>query len=95
MKEKSIILPLGSKILIEPVDEAIKKGGKAFMPETESKEERKKSSQGKVIAVGSEYQGELKRGDRIYYDRFAGEYFIIEDKEFYAVRAEDVFVVLR
>ena len=87
-------IPLQSKLLIEPLDDAINKGGKAYAPETE-KEDRKKSSQGKIVAVGSEYKGELKKGDIVFYDKFGGEYFVIDGKEFYAVREDDVFVVLR
>lgn len=88
------ICPLQSKILIEPVDEVSEVKGKAYIPETE-REERKKSSKGKVIAVGNEYEGELKKGDLCYFDKFAGEYFIINGKEFYAIRQDDIFVVLR
>lgn len=88
-------IPLQNKILISPVDEAIKAGGKAFIPDTETKEDRKKSSKGKIVATGKEYEGELRKNDSVYYDRFAGEYFIIEGTEFYAVNPESVFVVLK
>lgn len=87
-------IPLQSKILIEPVDEVSEVKGKAYIPETE-KEERKKSSKGKVVAVGKDYDGELKKGDLCYFDKFGGEYFIINGKEFYAIRPDDVYVVLR
>ena len=85
--------PLQNKILIEPADDIAEVKGKAYVPETE-REERKKSSKGKVVAVGKDYEGELKKGDITYFDKFAGEYFIIEGKEFYCLRPDDVFVRL-
>ena len=93
--KKQIPVPLQNKVLICPTDEAINKGGKAFIPETETRDERKKSSQGKVVALGSEYLGELKKGDDIFFDKFSGEYFVINNVEYYAVLPESVYVVLR
>jgi len=89
-----MLKPTGNKILIEPVDETVDVKGKAYAPETE-KEERKKSSKGKIVAVGVDYEGELKKGEVIFYDKFGGEYFVIESKEYYCVRPDDVFVVIR
>lgn len=87
-------IPLQSKILIEPADDVAEVKGKAYVPETE-KEERKKSYKGKVVGLGKDYEGELKKGDLCYFDKFGGEYFIINGKEYYAIRQDDVFVVLK
>ena len=79
-------IPLQSKLLIEPLDDAINKGGKAYAPETE-KEDRKKSSQGKIVAVGSEYKGELKKGDIVNLSEVVAS-ILINDKKAESVDEE-------
>ena len=96
MEEKTKLKPspLGNKVLIQPLEFTEKQTGRAYIPETE-KEEKRKSEKGKIVAVGKDYDGELKKGEIIFYDKFGGEYFNINGKEYYAVRPDDIFVVLR
>ena len=85
--------PVADKILILPEIPEVKKGG-AFMPDT-SKEEKKKPSQGKIVATGSEYKGQLKKGQIVLYDKFGPEYFTIENIEYAATIEDNIFVVLK
>ena len=91
---KQIPVPLQNKVLILPLETLTKQTGRAYAPETE-KEDKKKSEKGKIIELGKEYSGELKRNDIVFFDKFSGEYFVINSQEYYCVIPESVFVVLK
>lgn len=96
MKSKTLQtpIPLMDKILIKPLETLTKQVGRAYVPETE-KSESKKSEKGEVVALGPEYKGDLKKREIIFFDKFGGEYFIINNIEYYAVSPDCIYVVLR
>ena len=61
----SQIIPLENRILVEPVDDSLK----SDIRRTET-EEKKRPQKGRVLAVGKEYTGILKKGDLVYYEKF-------------------------
>ena len=83
------IIPLLDRILVEPIDENSK--SIVLRPETE---ERKRPERGRVVAVGKEYKGELKKGDEIMYQKFGPEMFEVEGKKFYCGAPEDFYLKL-
>lgn len=87
------MIPIADKILILPMETLQKTKGKALLPETE-KEEKKKPSQGKIIAVGPDYKGQLKKGDIILFDKYGPEYFTVDGKEYAATIEDNIYIKL-
>lgn len=85
------VRPLGENVLIEPEKQEKKTGSGIYLPETASKE---KPQQGKVIAVGESKKIEVKKGQKVIYNRYSGTEVEIESKEYLIVKAEDIVAVL-
>lgn len=91
------IKPLQDRILVERVEEEIKKGG-IIIPDTA----KEKPQQGKVIAVGpgrvddkgNRIPMEVKKGDYILFGKYAGNEIRLEDKEYLIVREDDVLAII-
>jgi len=91
------IKPLHDHILVERIEEEVKKGG-IIIPDTA----KEKPQQGKVIAVGDGRRDEkgnrialdVKEGDRILFGKYAGNEIKIEEKEYLIIREDDVLGVI-
>ncbi len=91
------IKPLQDRILVERIEEEVKKGG-IIIPDTA----KEKPQQGKVIAVGSgrvDDKGnripmEVKKGDYILFGKYAGNEVRIDDKEYLIMREDDVLGII-
>ncbi|KPK64220.1 molecular chaperone GroES [candidate division WOR_3 bacterium SM23_42] len=91
------IKPLHDHILVERIEEEVKKGG-IIIPDTA----KEKPQQGKVIAVGSGRRDEkgnrippeVKKGDTILFGKYAGTEMKIEDKEYLIIREDDVLGII-
>ena len=91
------IKPLHDHILVERVEEEVKKGG-IIIPDTA----KEKPQQGKVIAVGDGRRDEkgntiplgVKKGDIILFGKYAGTEMKIEDKEYLIIREDDVLGIV-
>lgn len=71
------IIPLENKILIEPIDDT----EKSIVRKAET-EEKKRSQKGRVLAVGNTYEGILKKGDIVYFQKYNVEAIEVEGKEY-------------
>ncbi|NCU41911.1 MAG: co-chaperone GroES [Candidatus Moranbacteria bacterium] len=85
------VRPLGENVLVEPEKQEKKTGSGIYLPETVSKE---KPQQGKIIAVGESKKIEVKKGQKVIYNRYSGTEVEIESKEYLIVKAEDIVAVL-
>ncbi len=91
------IKPLQDRILVERVEEEVKKGG-IIIPDTA----KEKPQQGKVIAVGSgriDDKGnripmEVKKGDYILFGKYSGNEIRIGDEEYLIMREDDVLAIV-
>ncbi len=91
------IKPLQDRILVERIEEEVKKGG-IIIPDTA----REKPQQGKVIAVGpgrvddkgNRIPMEVKKGDYILFGKYSGNEIRIEDREYLIMREEDVLGII-
>jgi chaperonin GroES len=93
---KNEIIPRGLWVLVEPVEEDIKKTTSGILlPQTEESEQK---AQGMVIAIGEEVKG-LKVGDKVIYGAYAGEQLkTIEDekeKEYKLLLDEDIIAFIK
>jgi len=91
------IRPLQDRILVERIEEEVKKGG-IIIPDSA----KEKPQQGKVIAVGSgrvDDKGnriamEVKKGDIILFGKYSGNEIRIGEEEHLIMREEDVLAVI-
>ncbi len=91
------IKPLQDRILVERVEEEVKKGG-IIIPDTA----KEKPQQGKVIAVGpgrlddkgNRIPMEVKKGDYILFGKYSGNEIRIGDEEYLIMREDDVLAII-
>lgn len=90
--------PLGSRVVIKPLErEEMTKSG-IVLPDTA----KEKPQEGKVLAVGpgdrdedgKRVPVELKVGDRVLYQKYAGTEFKIDDEELLILSEKDVLAVV-
>ena len=91
------IRPLQDRILVERIEEEVKKGG-IIIPDSA----KEKPQQGKVIAVGpgrvdekgTRIPMEVKKGDIILFGKYSGNEIRIGDDEHLIMREDDVLAVI-
>jgi len=91
------IRPLQDRILVERIEEEVKKGG-IIIPDTA----KEKPQQGRVIAVGpgrfdesgKRIPMEVKKGDYILFGKYAGNEIRIGDEEHLIMREDDVLAII-
>ena len=91
------IKPLGDKILVQVLEAEEKTKGGIILPDT-AKEEK---TEGKVVAVGGgktlesgKVQPlEVKKGDRVIYNKYAGDEIIIDGKKHKVLKETEVLAV--
>jgi chaperonin GroES len=93
------IRPLGDRILIERLEEAVQKSpGGIIIPDTA----KEKPTQGKVVAVGPGRRAEdgslikpdVQEGDRVLFGKWGGTDVKIDGKEYVILKEEDVYGVV-
>ena len=93
-----MIKPIGDRVVIEVAEVELKTKSGIIMPET-SKE---KPQKGKVVAVGTgkvldngtRLAPEVKVGDEILFNKYAGSEVKVDDKEYLVIRESDILAIL-
>ena len=91
------VRPLQDRILVERLEEEVKKGG-IIIPDSA----KEKPQQGKVISVGPGRHDEkgtlvpmsLKKGDTILFGKYSGNEIRIGEEELLIMREDDVLAVV-
>ena len=91
------VRPLQDRILVERIEEEVKKGN-IIIPDTA----KEKPQQGKIIAVGpgridesgKRVPMDVKKGDIILFGKYSGNEIKVNDKELLIMREEDVLAVI-
>lgn len=91
------IKPLQDRILVERVEEEEKVGG-IIIPDTA----KEKPQKGTIIAVGPGRKDEngklisieLKKGDTVLFNKYAGTEIKVEGKEYLLMREDDVMALV-
>lgn len=86
--------PLQDRLLVEYTDEPDMSAGGIYIPDTA----KEKPQKGKVIAAGPGKEDEdgtfvkidVKAGDIVLFEKYAGSKIIIDDKEYLIIREDDV-----
>jgi chaperonin GroES len=92
------IKPLHDHIIVERVEEEVRKGG-IIIPDTA----KEKPQQGKVVAVGDGRRDEkgnkipleVKKDDIILFGKYAGTEIKLAEKDYLIIREEDVLGIVK
>lgn len=93
------IRPLQDRIIVKQLEEEEKSAGGIIIPDTA----KEKPHQGKVVAVGNGKLMEdgkirpldVKVGDRVLFEKFAGTTIKIEGEEYMIMREEEILAILQ
>jgi chaperonin GroES len=91
------VRPLHDRILVERIEEEVRKGG-IIIPDSA----KEKPQQGKVIAAGPGRVDEngkriamdVKKGDSILFGKYSGNEIRVGDEEYLIMREEDVLAII-
>jgi chaperonin GroES len=91
------IRPLQDRILVKRIDEEAKTKGGIIIPDTA----KEKPQEGKVVAVGKGKVTEdgklqpldVKKGDRVLFNKYSGSEVNIDGEEHLIMREEDVLAI--
>lgn len=78
--------PLGSRVLIKPLEQESKTASGLLLPETA----KEKPQTGLVVAVGDDEEIKLKVSDRILFAKYSGSEFKLDGTEYLLLEANDV-----
>lgn len=80
------IQPLGTRVLIKPLDQESKTASGLYIPETA----KEKPQTGLVIAVGDSEEVCLKVNDKVLFPKYTGTEFKIDGEEYLLMECSDV-----
>jgi len=78
--------PLGSRVLIKPLEQESKTTSGLLLPETA----KEKPQTGLVVAVGDDQEVKLKVNDKILFAKYSGSEFKLDGIEYLLLEANDV-----
>ena len=85
------IKPLGARLIVKPIDEPEQTSAGLYLPDTA----KEKSMEGEVVAVGKlDDDYKVNVGDRIIYQKYAGNKIVLDDEEYLILEQNDVLAVL-
>lgn len=91
--------PLADRVVVKPLEEKEMKKGGIIIPDTA----KEKPTEGTVIAVGpgkiSEKTGEriapeVKKGDKVLYNKYSGTEVTVEGEEYLIIRDSDILATV-
>jgi len=80
------IQPLGTRVLIKPLDQEPKTASGLYIPETA----KEKPQTGIVVAVGDSEEVCLKVNDKVLFPKYTGTEFKIDGEEYLLMECSDV-----
>ncbi len=78
--------PLGSRVLIKPLEQEGKTSAGLYLPETA----KEKPQTGLVVAVGDDEEIKLKVNDKILFAKYSGSEFKLDGTDYLLLEASDV-----
>ena len=85
------IEPLGSRVLVRPLEEESKTASGLLLPETA----KEKPQTGEVVAIGDDEVITLKIGDRVLFAKYSGTEFKLDGVEYVLFEAADILARFR
>ena len=97
-KSKLKLQPLGERVLIErDASDEVTAGGIVLPDSAKDKPARGtvlRLGDGKLLDDGSRAEFQIKVGDRVLFNSYAGDSFTIDDEEYLVMREDDILAVL-
>lgn len=84
------IQPLGTRVLIQPLEQENKTASGLLLPETA----KEKPQTGQVVAVGDDESIKLKPKDKVLFAKYSGTEFKYEGADYLLLEASDVLARL-
>ncbi len=81
--------PLGDRVFVKYMEEVERTAGGIYIPDAA----KEKPQKGKVEAVGKEVK-EVKTGDVILFDKYAGSKINIDNEDYLIIKEEEVLGVI-
>ncbi len=97
MSDKQIkLVPLGSRVLVKPLEEEEQTEGGLIIPDT-AKEE--KTSQGTVVRLGTvredDYKFLVKKGDKVFFKKYSPDEIELEGEKYFLIEEEDILAIIK
>ena len=86
MAKKINLQPMGTRVLIQPLDQESKTASGLLLPETA----KEKPQTGLVIAVGEDEEIKLKVNDKVLFAKYSGTEFKMDGTEYLLLESSDV-----
>lgn len=82
------VIPLGSRLLIKPIQEEKRTEGGIVLPDTA----KEKPMKAEIIAVGNleDSDVDLRVGDKVIFSKYSGTEIKIEDEDYIIIDVEDI-----
>ncbi len=80
------IQPMGSRVLIKPIEQESKTSSGLLLPETA----KEKPQTGLVVAVGDDEEIKLKANDKVLFAKYTGTEFKMDGTEYLLLEANDI-----
>lgn len=84
------IKPLGDRVLVKLEEVEEKTAGGIFIPQTA----QEKTQSGLVVAVGEDEMIQVKEGQKVMYDKYAGTSVSVDNVEHLLVRYSDILAII-
>ncbi|HOQ97752.1 MAG TPA: co-chaperone GroES [Anaerolineae bacterium] len=93
------IKPLGDRVVVEPIEREETTASGLVLPETA----KEKPQEGTVVAAGpgrltddgTRLPMDVKVGDRVLYQKYAGNEFKLNDKKYLVLGEKDILAILQ
>ena len=84
------IQPLGTRVLIRPLEQETKTSSGLYLPETA----KEKPQTGQVIAIGDDESIKVKPKDKVLFAKYGGTEFKLDGVEYLLLEANDLLARL-
>lgn len=86
MSKRLNLQPMGTRVLIQALEEASKTASGLLLPETA----KEKPQTGLIVAVGDDEDIKLKVNDKVLFAKYSGTEFKMDGTEYLLLEANDV-----
>jgi chaperonin GroES len=86
MSKKIDLQPMGTRVLIQPLEQESKTASGLLLPETA----KEKPQTGLVVAVGDDEEMKLKVNDKVLFAKYSGTEFKLDGTDYLLLESSDV-----
>ncbi len=91
MSEKTTIEPLGTRVLVRPIEEEAKTSSGILLPETA----KEKPQIGEVMAIGDDEDMPVEVGQKVLYPKYTGTEIKLDGVEYIIMDSADLLAIVK